>query len=190
MSPRTKARFAQSVLEELTAFSPEIARACRDRAGPAWTQIEQALPVEWLDEATYNAVIDAARAELGDASFQALFRRLGRRLMRAPLFQAAAEAIIRISGLTPHTLLKAAPRARDAVVADSGTLSYERTGERGARLVLRDFPPSTFRSGATVLLLSGTWLGLVDVAGHEASAALTLTDVDLERGRATFVLRW
>lgn len=190
MSPRTKARFAQSVLEELTALSPEIAASCRARSGPAWAQVEQALPTEWLDEATYNAVIDAARAELGDESFRALFRRMGRRLLRVPLFQAAAEAIIRVSGLTPHTLLKAAPRARDAVVADSGTLTYERVGERGARLSLCDFPPSTFRSGATVILLSGTWLGLVDIAGHQATAGLTLEGVDLDRGRATFVLTW
>jgi hypothetical protein len=190
MSPRTKARFAQSVLAEIAALSPEIAHAVRARSGDAWQRIEKALPMEWIEEATYNAVIDATRAELGDEAFRALFRRMGRRLIKTPLFQALIEAVIRISGLSPHTLLKAVPRARDAAVAESGTLTYERAGDRCARLFLRDFPPSTFRSGATVLLLSGTWLGLVDIAGHEATAQLDLEDVNLERGRATFVLRW
>lgn len=190
MAPQTKARFAQSIMEELGAGSPALLAAVRARTGPAWARIEAALPVAWLDEATYNALTEAARAELGDAAFQELFRRLGRRLMKSPLFQAAIESVIRMSGLSPHTLLKFAPRGRDSVVRGSGELAYERVDDRCARLRLRDFPASTYKSGTTSLLLSGTWLGLLDVAGHGATASVAREDVDLERGRTTFVVRW
>ncbi len=190
MSPQTKASFAHNIMDELRALPPNVTAAIRARTGPAWTHIEQALPVMWLDEETYNALTEATRAELGDEAFQALFRKVGRRLIKTPLFQAALEAMIRISGLSPHSLLKFAPRGRESIVRDSGELTYTCVDERCAHLTMRDFPASTYRTGTTALLVGSTLLGLVDVANHAGTASLSLRDVDLERGRTTFVLRW
>ena len=163
-----------------------IERCC----GDAWDRIEQSQPVSWLDEATYNALTEAIRAELGDAQTRNLYRALGRRIIHNPGLQQFIESVIRLFGMSPHTLLKATPRGRDSLVRDSGTLFYENVGPRSARLILRDFPPSTFRSGTTVILLSGTFLGLLDAAGMQHSAKIAMTDVDLQAGNATFNLSW
>lgn len=161
-----------------------------ERAGDAWPRIADALPTDWLDEETYNALTEGARAELGDERFRALFRALGRKLHRNPSFQSAIEAVIRISGLSPHAMLRFAPRGRAAIVYDSGELTYEHVSNRCAALQLRGFPASTYRTGTTLLLLSGTWLGILDLTGAGATAELSLEAVDLEQGHTRFVLRW
>lgn len=172
------------------ALPPAKAAAIRVRCGPAWQKIESAPPVSWLDEPTYNALTESIRAELGDVEMQRMYRRLGRRILSNPNLQSFIEGVIRLFGLSPHSLLRAAPRGRDSVVQSSGTMTYERAGPRSARLHLRDFPVSTFRSGTTIVLLSGTWLGLLDAADAGERATVTMEDVDLQAGRATFFLNW
>lgn len=190
MPPQTRARFAHSTQEEVLRLPPYECDAIRSRTGPVWERIAETPPVGWLDEATYNTLTESIRAVLGDAAMTRLYRRLGRRLISNPSFQSFLESVIRVFGLSPHTLLKAAPRGRDSVVKDSGTLEYEFVSPSCARLHLRGFPPSTFASGTTVILLSGTWLGLLDVAGVGSSAALTTEAVNLRAGNVTFVLKW
>jgi len=98
--------------------------------------------------------------------------------------------VIRLFGLSPHSLLKAAPRGRDSIVRDCGTLTYEHVTPYCAKLHLRNFPVSTFKSGTTVILLSGTFLGLLDAAGVAKTAKVETTGVDLLAGNATFILSW
>ncbi len=190
MPPQTRARFAQSIIEEVKALPPKQWHAIRDKTGRAWEQILQAPSVAWLDEATYNALTETIRAQLGDTESQQLYRRLGRRVLDNPNFQSFIEATIRLLGMSPHTILKVAPRARESVVLDSGSLRYERVDTRCARLHLRDFPATTYATGTTVILLSGTWLGLLDVAGAGSTAKVSNEQVDLYAGHTTFVLTW
>ncbi len=190
MPPATKARFAHSILEEVQRLPASRRAAIEKRCGAAWDKIQQSQPISWLDEATYNALTEAIRAELGDEGTRSLYRALGRRIIHNPGIQQFIESVIRLLGMSPHTLLKATPRGRDSMVRDSGTLTYESVGPRAAKLILRDFPPSTFGSGTTVVLLSGTFLGLLDAAGVQRSAKIELSDVNLKAGHATFNLSW
>jgi len=190
MPPQTRARFAQSTQEEVLALPPAKAAAIRMRTGAAWQRISSAPPVSWLDEETYNALTESIRAELGDKEMQRMYRRLGRRILSNPNLQAFVESVIRMLGMSPHSLLKAAPRGRASIVQNSGILIYEWSSDRSAKLHLRDFPASTFRTGTTVVLLSGTWLGLLDAADCGSEAAVTMQNVDLQAGMATFVLTW
>ncbi len=190
MPPATRARFAQSIVAEVKRLPSGQRTAIEQRCGDAWDRIEQSQPVSWLDEATYNALTDAIRSQLGDEETRNLYRALGRRIIHNPGIQQFVESVIRLLGMSPHTLLKATPRGRDSLVRDSGTLIYENVGPRAARLILRDFPPSTFRSGTTVVLLSGTFLGLLDAAGMQRSAKIEMSDVNLQAGHATFNLSW
>jgi hypothetical protein len=188
--PETRARFAQSIVEEVLGLPEATCQAIRQRTGAAWRRIEEAQSVAWLDEATYNALTESIRAELGDGETQCLYRRVGRRILANPNLQSFFESVIRLSRMSPHALLKMAPRARDMVVRASGILTYEWGGPCLARLHLRDFPPSTFASGTTVCLLAGTWLGLLDAAGVGGSAQVANQATDLAAGRTTFVLTW
>ena len=113
-----------------------------------------------------------------------------RQILDNPNVQSFAESVIRLLGMSPHTLLKASPRGRDSLVRGCGTLQYEYVSQNSAKLHLRNFPASTFRSGTIVVLLSGTFLGLLDAAGVSRTAKLETTGVDLESGHATFVLHW
>jgi len=188
--PETRARFAHSIIAEILSLPQEKGAAIRQRCGPAWQQIVQAPPVSWLDEATYNALTQAIRSQLGDGGMIKLYRGMGRRFLDNPNVQSFAESAIRLLGMSPHTLLKASPRGRDSLVRGCGTLQYEYVSHNSAKLHLRNFPASTFRSGTTVVLLSGTFLGLLDAAGVSRTARLETTGVDLESGHATFVLHW
>jgi hypothetical protein len=188
--PATKARFAQSIIEEVSRLPAHRRDAIRSRCGTAWDKIEQAPPISWIDEVTYNTLTDSIRSQLGDDGTRSLYRALGRRIIHNPSFQNLVESVIRLLGMSPHTLLKATPRGRDSVVRDSGTLTYEYVGPRAARLVLRDFPVSTYKSGTTAVLLSGTFLGLLDAAGMQRSAKIELTNVNLQAGHTTFNLSW
>jgi hypothetical protein len=190
MAPQTKASFAQSIQQELVAAQPRHAASVKATMGEAWNRIEKALAVDWLEEATYNALTEATRRALGDEEFQAFFRLHTRRVVRSPGFQSAIEMILRLCGVSPHAILKFAPRARESVVRDCGVLTYQMAGERCAHLLLRGFPTSTYRTGTTLLLLSGTWLGLVDLTGAGASVVLTTQEIDLVRGDTRFILRW
>lgn len=190
MPPATKASFAHSILEEVSRLPAHRRTAIEAGCGAAWTKIAQAPAVSWIDEATYNTLTDTIRKNLGDDETRNLYRALGRRIIHSPSFQSFIESVIRLLGMSPHTLLKATPRARESVVRDSGTLTYVHVGPRMAKLILRDFPPSTYRSGTTAVLLSGTFLGLLDVAGMQRSAKIELTDVDLKAGHTTFHLSW
>lgn len=190
MPPATRARFAQSIQEEVGKLPPLQCAAIQKRCGPAWQQIATSQPVTWLEEATYNALTDSIRTQLGDTETIKLFRALGRRIIQNPNLQNFVEGIIRMFGLSPHTLLKASPRGRETLVRDSGTLEYVYVGPNSATLVLRHFPVSTFKSGTTVVLLSGTFLGLLDAAGCAKTAKLSTSHVELHAGHATFHLSW
>lgn len=190
MPPATRARFAQSIQEEVCKLPAIQCAAIQKSCGSAWQDIATSQPVTWLDEATYNALTNSIRKHLGDPATIRLFRGLGRRIIQNPNLQSFVEGVFRMFGLSPHTLLKASPRGRETLVRDSGTLEYEYVGPNAANLHLRHFPVSTFKSGTTVVLLSGTFLGLLDASGCEKTAKLTTSRVELHAGHAIFHLSW
>ncbi len=158
--------------------------------GSVWDEIANAPKVAWLTATTYDTLSDSVRAELGDAGTVELYRQVGRKLLANPLFQRFVETALRIFGVSPHAVLKIIPRGRDSVVRHSGTVVYERVDAHCARLRLTDYPVSTFSKGTTVLLLTGSFLGILDAANVGEGAKVETTDVDLQRGCATFTLTW
>jgi len=190
MPPETRASFAHGIQELIAKLEPEQVDGIIKRAGSAWSRIEKAPKVAWLDEGTYNALTEAVRAELGDEETRALFRKVGRRMLTSNNLQTLLESAIRLFGMSPHTVLKLIPRGRQTAIKNSGTLVYERVGDRCVRLHLTDFPASTFQLGTSVILLSGVFLGVLDAASVSDTAKLETKDVDLLAGKATFELSW
>ena len=158
--------------------------------GAVWDEIASTPKVAWLDETTYNTLSEAVRAQLGDAGTIELYRRVGRRLLANPHFQSFVETALKVFGVSPHAVLKIVPRGRESVVRSSGQLTYSKVDTRSACLKLVGFPVSTFSKGTTVLLLVGTFLGVLDAANAGDAAKLETADVDLQSGSATFKLSW
>lgn len=191
MAPQTKAAYAHSLQEAVEhLLSPHQHTAIRRRTGAAWEQICLAPGVSWIDEDPFNALTGAIREELGAAGSQEFFRLHGRRVVQSVLFQRLFEGAVRLIGLSPHSMLKMVPRGRNSVVRNGGEMTYKWVDPRTAHLILRNFPSSPYRSGTRVLLLSGSFLGMVDLAGHSASANVALQDVDIKAGHSTFVVSW
>ena len=188
--PETRASFAQQVQDTILDLPVEQSEPIKSLLGSVWDEIAAVPKVAWLSESTYNALTEAVRLQLGDTRTIALYRKVGRRILSNPGFQSFVELAIRLFGVSPHSLLKMIPRGRESVVRNSGTLTYEWISERRAQLRLRDFPASTFSTGTTVVLLTGTFWGVLDVAGAEATASVTTEQVDLAAGNAIFHLGW
>lgn len=190
MTPETRASFAQHVQEIVLALPSEQSHGIRERMGSVWDEIANAPKVAWLTAKTYDILSDSVRAQLGDTGTVELYRKVGRRLLANPVFQRFVETALRIFGVSPHAVLKIIPRGRDSVVRHSGTVVYEKVDAHCARLRLSDYPASTFSKGATVLLLSGAFLGVLDAANAGEGAKVETSDVDIQRGCATFTLTW
>ncbi len=146
------------------------------------------MPSSWIDEATFNQMNEAVRAELGDHQFRQLYRQVGRRLVKNPNFQKAVEALIRILGVNPHTMLKLSPRVRESLVKDSGTMTYKRVGDREAEMTIEGFPTSTWGLGTTAILLAGCMEGGVEVMG--ATPDVEIASLSLTGGGCCFKVRW
>lgn len=168
----------------------EQSSSIRQRMGSVWDEIASAPKVSWLNQATYNMLSESVRAQLGDEGTIALYRKVGKKVLSNPHFQAFFETALKIFGVSPHAVLKIIPRGRDSLVKHSGTLGYQKIDERQAKLKLTGFPVSTFSKGTTVLLLSGSFLGLLDAVNVGDSAKIEVQDVDLLTGSATFILSW
>jgi hypothetical protein len=190
VTPETRASFAQHVQEIVLSLPSEQITGIQHRMGSVWDEIANAPKVAWLGAKTYDTLSDSVRAQLGDAGTVELYRKVGRKLLANPHFQSFVETALKIFGVSPHAVLKIVPRGRSSVVKHSGTLVYEKVDARCARLRLTDFPPSTFSKGATVLLLSGAFLGVLDATNAGEGAKVETTDVDFQRGCATFILSW
>lgn len=188
MAPQTKATFAHEMQDQIVT----LPSADRDRVvgacGAAWFDIKNALPGAWLDETTFNAMNEACRREVGDQAYQQLYRQVGRRLVKNRNFQHAIEALVRIFGLHPHTLLKLTPRVRQSLVKDSGTMTYTKVDAAEATIRIEGFPASTWRLGSTNLLLAGCLEGGVEVMN--AVPDVTTEALDLEGGSCVFRVRW
>ena len=135
--PATKASFAQAIQAEINNLPRETQRVIYARAGAASERIATMLPIEWVEEETYNALTNAVRAALGDPGTRQFFRHIGRRFMKSPSVQSAVEGVMRAFGISPHSLLKIAVRARGSVVKNAGELTYVYVDKRCARLELR-----------------------------------------------------
>lgn len=189
MPPLTRASFAHDLQAEVLQLPSATAAAVCATVGDVWDEIAGHLPNSWIEEATYNALTNGVRRTLGDEATLALFRRLGRRIVKNPNLANAVGSLAKVFGVTPHTSFKFVPRARGQMTRNAGDLTYERVDENHCRLILKGFPPSTFRSGTTVILLRGTWLGVLDFT-NQPHGTVTVENLDIEAGSCVFDIRW
>jgi hypothetical protein len=143
--------------------------------------------IEYVEAADYQALLEAAYAELGRDAFVALIRAQTNRFKDAPLVASSIRALLKLFGSTPHTLLKHFGRLRDLTVRGFGTVTYLRIGEREAAQILKGYPPALM-TDANIQLFRATYLALLDMTGHVGTCDSAIDDVSA--GRASFSIRW
>ncbi len=120
-----------------------------------------------------DIVVDASRRQMAG-------------MRESPLMRSVFQAVVRLSGLTPHAIFKVAPRARDAIVSGAGSLNVMQLGDRQLRLELRGFPPAAVH--VNIPHFRGLWLGVLDVCN--VVGTVTAAVVDDEHGDVDFTVGW
>jgi hypothetical protein len=184
MPYRIRASYAKGVLDALrrTPHGGRIVAALGDTAHRIDGHIGTSLiPGEDIDQVVAVALEVGGEACLTEASRQHM---VGFR--DTPLMRPLVDAVVRLSGMTPHAILRIVPRARATLVTDAGTLEYFRLGNTEARLEVRGLPGKAVPQNA--IHLRGGWLGVLDVCHVQGTVSADV--VDVTRGNIDFAIRW
>ncbi|MGA9523312.1 MAG: hypothetical protein WBV82_17725 [Myxococcaceae bacterium] len=157
-------------------------------------QIQKTLGLGWVPLEQHLLLLDVARQSLpGDPreAFRSFHRDAILEAFQQPFFKTIVDGFVRAFGLSPGTIMRAAPTGFSFAFRGCGEVTWvdsSRKDERESRLVLEGFPPEHFASGLFsegMVATLDSFLSLCKVSG-EAS----VTGVDLNRGHAEYVLRW
>lgn len=182
---RIRASYPKSMLDECRrdAKGKDIVAAV---GADVVARIDGEVSVGLVDSGDYDVLMRAIVAVGGEELLTEISRRHMVRFRDSPIVRPLIDAVVRLTGLTPHTIFRIAPRARANVVADGGTLETFREGDKQARLALRGFPGHQLP--LTVVHLRGGWLGILDVCKVDGACDVVVTDHDA--ADADFVIRW
>jgi len=177
--------FVKEMLIEVeadVAHAAILARLGDDTAG----RIRAETPVAWVDAADFEALVAAVVDAAGDDALHRISRRHFLRFRDSPFMKATIDAMVRIFGLTPHTVLKNLPRGRGSLVKDGGFATYDKVDDTSCRLTLREFHPS--RWAVALVNLTGTWHGVFDIC--HVQGTITVEREDAVAGNVDFIVRW
>ena len=155
-------------------------------------EAQKALGLGWIPLERHMALIEAARRVLpGDspAAFRAFHRDAILLSLNQPFFKTIIDGFVRAFGLSPRSIMKAAPAGYGYAFRGCGELKFEASpDEHQAKLFLDGFPPEYIESGTFcegMLASLESFLVLCHAKGEA-----TLAAVDPSRGRAELVLTW
>lgn len=149
-------------------------------------RIRTETPVAWVDAADFETLIAAIVDAAGEDVLHRISRRHFLRFRENPFMKATIDAMVRIFGLTPHTVLKNLPRGRSSLVKDGGFATYDKVDDASCRLTLRDFHPT--RWAAALVNLRGTWQGVFDIC--QVQGTITIEREDEAAGNFDFLVTW
>lgn len=133
-----------------------------------------------------NAILEIVGRQFGEDIIIDASRRQMVGMRDAPLMRSVFQAVVRLSGLTPHAIFRVAPRARDAIISGAGTLNVVRLSDTQVRLELRGFPPVSVR--ANIPHFRGLWLGVLDACSTVGTS--TAEVVDATHADVDFTITW
>lgn len=186
---RIRATYSQELLVSIDALGDddERARILGRLVADLRERIDQTSRLAFMDGADHQAILEAAHAELDRDTYLRLIRYQTARYKDSTLIAATVRTLVRLSGGSPHALLKHLPRLRDATVQGYGTLTYTRTADREAFFHLRGYPPA-YMTDANTGLFVGTYLGALDIVG--AMGSVDVIREDRAAGDAEHAVRW
>ena len=184
---QTFLRFVNDLPEDVrTRLHAEFPEAHR-------TQIQKPLGLGWVPLERHMDLIEAARRTLpgGKSAFRTFHRDAILVSFQQPFFKTIVEGFVRAFGLSPRSIMKAAPAGYSYAFRGCGELTYvapSREKENEERLALDGFPLEHFASGTFSEAMLATLEAFLVVC--KVTGEAKVTGIDEKRGRAEFVLTW
>jgi hypothetical protein len=156
----------------------------------AIARIEAKFNTTMIASVEHVAIVEALRAIIGGARLQQYFADAYLEgFSKIPLLRSLIEATLRTFGASPGHMAKVMPRAWSGVATETGEFTVE-VDDAGQRAVLRltKVDPALVGEGAYADTFAGTFLGFLRQCRVEGE--VEITELDNERGTATFEMRW
>ncbi len=184
MAHRIRASYMQTLVEELISGPKreQIAAA----AAPLTARINAHMGVSLVSFDDLDVVLRIVIDLCGEDRVIEATRRHTTRLRDSSLLRSLIDAVVRLSGLTPHAMFKVLPRARESLVSEAGTVSSVRVGDNQVRLELRGFPARSV--AVNTPHFCGSWLGVLDGCGVAGTVKPRL--ISAEHGDVDFDIAW
>lgn len=171
-----RAALLQEILLALPAVGQERAARVLAAVRPATLdQIAHATRVDWLPAELHVELARAGLAALGEGGLKAWGRAAFGRSVRSSLLRPILEGAVRIFGLSPGAVLRAAPAAWLAAYREAGTLEVTPWAEHACRVTLRSLPPALQDRGFQVAL-AGALEGVFEACDAVGAARLLSTE--------------
>ncbi|MEM6993946.1 MAG: hypothetical protein AAF721_25765, partial [Myxococcota bacterium] len=173
--PRVRAGFVHDAISWFDRFGDAGRARGRALVPPdSWTAITQARPLGWIaidhDRHIPSAFIEVAGAERAHEFFRSLLVQQ----LRTPLLRSTLTATIRLFGMSPASLARAAPVGWEVVYRDFCNLRVQQRGPDSTTIVLHSVAPEVFETPAYSASFRGFFAGLLDVCDVQGDAELSV----------------
>lgn len=163
--------------ERLRAIIPE----------QSWAVITEARGLGWIPLEHDQYVPASIAALLGPVDAHMFFRSLLVQQLRTPMLRSTVAATLRVLGLSPASLARAAPIGWDVVYRGFGKLKVQQRGATSTALTLEQVPPEVFDAPGYAPSFRGFFAGLLDVCRVPGDAELQVSPAG---HRIEIVLSW
>lgn len=183
---------AQATQDTIASFSERIddgrERLVAHIPADVLAEIERTPSTGWIPIEVERHVPSAVVAELGQDGAYIFFRQhLREQLEGSPLLKSTVAATVRLFGLTPASLARAAPVGWEVAFRDFCRVRATQRGSDSAVITLEDVVEQVFASPAYVDAFRGLFAGFTDFCGVTGDAEATSNE---NTRTIEIVLRW
>ena len=174
--PSVRARGVIDFVSYLRTTIPGCAERVLARIPPDSQQAcEHALPTDWLSVEHSRRWTQAFVAEVGpERAREAFADFIEGWIVRSPLLKPLAEAVIRISGMSPAAVIRVIPRALAISYRDFFEPRVLEIEDRRAVVLLESLAPEVASCPAYLVVFSGIFEGAIRFAGRGGKVTVTL----------------
>ena len=169
---------AAQLKEDLAALAAlghvEASRVLAEVEPATLRLIERASRVDWLPIEVDLELVHAIYGVAGEEGLRAWGREAVLRSIETSIFKPLVDAVVRVFGLSPGPLLRAAPQAWKTTFRGCGEMSVTVAPEGGARIVLSNLP-QVLVERPFLLSISGSLEAALVVARTEGTVRLVAT---------------
>ncbi len=175
--PRVRARVVHEAIAAFDRFADEGRDQVRELVPEeSWRAIMGARPLGWVP-IEHDRHVPAAFVEIaGEERAHVFFRSLLVEQLRRPLLRSTVAATVRMLGLSPASMARAAPVGWDVIYRDFGRLRVVQRGPQQTSIVMDHVAQTVFDNPAYMLSFRGFFAGLLDVCEVEGNADIKHND--------------
>ncbi len=166
LPPAVRARSARDVVDYFDVYEPGARAKVLDLMPPESKEVILNTPKSsWIELGHDHHIVDGAMEVFGRERAPDVWRTFLKGHLKSPLFRALFEGMVRLSGLSPHTVAGFAPRAWGTSYRNFGRVEITDKRERSFRMTIADIPEVVFEKYPGYLVtFEGTIAGILHVA--------------------------